>query len=78
MFAEQMLGQKLMTKQTGPEGKMCNAVYVVERKYVRREFYFAILMDRATKVGLLLVRLAMWCAYVTSYQLLPCCRNPRH
>jgi len=48
MFAEQMIGHKLFTKQTGPEGKICNSVYVVERKYVRREYYFAILMDRAT------------------------------
>lgn len=26
MFAEQMLGHKLITKQTGPQGKVCNAV----------------------------------------------------
>lgn len=49
MFAEKMLGHTLVTKQTGPAGKPCNAVYVCERKYVRREFYFAVLMDRATK-----------------------------
>ncbi|KAJ1988405.1 succinate--CoA ligase beta chain [Dimargaris cristalligena] len=48
-FAEKMLGHTLVTKQTGAAGKVCNAVYVVERKYVRREFYFAILMDRATQ-----------------------------
>lgn len=49
MFAQQMLGHKLITKQTGAAGKICNTVYICERKYVRREFYFAILMDRATK-----------------------------
>ncbi|RUP49949.1 LOW QUALITY PROTEIN: hypothetical protein BC936DRAFT_140902 [Jimgerdemannia flammicorona] len=48
MFAEQMLGHKLFTKQTGPAGKVCNAVYICERKFVRREYYFAILMDRKT------------------------------
>jgi len=26
MFSEQMLGSKLITKQTGPAGKICNAV----------------------------------------------------
>ncbi|CAG8585835.1 5816_t:CDS:2, partial [Scutellospora calospora] len=48
-FAKQMLGYKLITKQTGSAGKICNSVYLVERKYVRREYYFAILQDRKTK-----------------------------
>ena len=46
MYAGQMLGQKLITKQTGEQGRICNAVYIVERLYARREYYFAILMDR--------------------------------
>lgn len=46
MFAEQMIGHKLFTKQTGAAGKPCTAVYIVERKFARREFYLAILMDR--------------------------------
>ena len=49
LFASQMIGQKLITKQTGPAGKICNAVYVCEKKYIRREYYLAILMDRATQ-----------------------------
>lgn len=48
MFAEKMIGQKLITKQTGAAGKPCNSVYIVEREYLRREYYFAILMDRTT------------------------------
>lgn len=48
MFAGQMIGQKLVTKQTGPGGKLCTSVYIVERKFARREFYLAILMDRQT------------------------------
>jgi succinyl-CoA synthetase beta subunit len=44
-----MIGQKLFTKQTGPAGKVCNAVFVCEKKYIRREYYLAILMDRATQ-----------------------------
>ena len=44
-----MLGHKLITKQTGAAGRICNKVFVVERVYVRREYYFAIVMDRATK-----------------------------
>ncbi|KAK7417766.1 succinate--CoA ligase beta chain [Neonectria magnoliae] len=49
MFAEQMIGQNLVTKQTGAQGRLCSSVYICERKFVRREFYLAILMDRATQ-----------------------------
>ncbi|KAI9019517.1 hypothetical protein CLU79DRAFT_757625 [Phycomyces nitens] len=47
-LASKMLGHHLVTKQTGAAGKICNAVYICERKYARREYYFAILMDRKT------------------------------
>lgn len=49
MFAEQMIGHNLITKQTGARGRLCNAVYICERKFARREFYLAILMDRASQ-----------------------------
>ncbi|KAL0633501.1 succinate--CoA ligase beta chain [Maublancomyces gigas] len=49
MFAGQMIGHKLITKQTGATGKLCTGVYICERKFARREFYLAILMDRATQ-----------------------------
>ncbi|KAL5352691.1 hypothetical protein V496_09950 [Pseudogymnoascus sp. VKM F-4515 (FW-2607)] len=49
MFAEQMIGHNLVTKQTGAQGRMCNSVYICERKFARREFYLAILMDRASQ-----------------------------
>ncbi|KAK3730215.1 hypothetical protein RRG08_034960 [Elysia crispata] len=45
-LASKMLGHKLFTKQTGSEGRICNKVMVVERLYIRREFYFAITMER--------------------------------
>jgi succinyl-CoA synthetase beta subunit len=49
MFAEKMLGHTIVTKQTGKAGKVCNSVFLVERKYIRREFYFAIVMDRKSQ-----------------------------
>lgn len=49
MFAGQMIGHKLITKQTGARGRLCNAVYICERKFARREFYLAVLMDRQTQ-----------------------------
>lgn len=41
-----MIGQVLVTKQTGPEGKICNSVMIAQRKYPKREFYIGIMMDR--------------------------------
>lgn len=49
MFAGQMIGHKLITKQTGAAGRDCNSVLICERKFARREFYLAILMDRGTQ-----------------------------
>jgi len=48
-YAEKMLGSTLYTKQTGAAGKPCSTVYVCERLYPKREYYFAILMDRKTQ-----------------------------
>ncbi|KHJ34140.1 putative succinyl- ligase beta-chain [Erysiphe necator] len=47
-IAEKMIGHNLITKQTGAKGRPCNSVYICERKFSRREFYLAILMDRAS------------------------------
>lgn len=43
----QMLGSRLITKQTGEKGVICNEVMIVERLYPRKEFYFAIMMERS-------------------------------
>lgn len=45
-LAGQMIGHKLITKQTGEKGIICNEVMIVERLYPRRELYFAIMMER--------------------------------
>ncbi|PTY00893.1 ADP-forming succinate--CoA ligase subunit beta [Verrucomicrobia bacterium LW23] len=47
-LAEKMLGQTLVTAQTGEEGRLVNKVLVAEAKDIERELYFAIVMDRAT------------------------------
>uniref|UniRef100_A0A2K6U5E3 Succinate--CoA ligase [ADP-forming] subunit beta, mitochondrial n=1 Tax=Saimiri boliviensis boliviensis TaxID=39432 RepID=A0A2K6U5E3_SAIBB len=39
--------EELFTKQTGEKGRICNQVLVCERKYPRREYYFAITMERS-------------------------------
>lgn len=53
-YASKMLGNKLITKQTGAAGRICNAVYVVERKWVRREYYFAIVLDRESRAPVII------------------------
>jgi succinyl-CoA synthetase beta subunit len=45
-IAEKMLGQTLVTHQTGPAGKLVRKVLVTQSVEIEREIYFAILMDR--------------------------------
>jgi len=42
-----MIGDYLITKQTGEDGRICNSVMVTERKYTRKEYYIAIMNERA-------------------------------
>ncbi|UYV72671.1 SUCLA2 [Cordylochernes scorpioides] len=46
-ISQQMLGQVLVTKQTGEKGVLCQEVMIVEKLFTRREYYFAIMMERA-------------------------------
>ncbi|CAK9267978.1 unnamed protein product [Sphagnum jensenii] len=47
-IAGKMLGQILVTKQTGPEGKPVNKVFLCEKLALINEMYFAIALDRAS------------------------------
>ncbi|XP_042328420.1 succinate--CoA ligase [ADP-forming] subunit beta, mitochondrial-like [Sceloporus undulatus] len=46
-MASRMIGKRLFTKQTGERGRICNQVFICERKYLRKEYYFAIMMERS-------------------------------
>ena len=46
--AEAMLGQTLVTKQTGPVGKEVKRIYVEEGCDIARELYLSLLVDRET------------------------------
>jgi succinyl-CoA synthetase beta subunit len=52
-IARKMLGQTLVTHQTGPAGRIVNKVLVAEAAQIAREVYFAILLDRATAAPLI-------------------------
>jgi succinyl-CoA synthetase beta subunit len=45
-ISKRMIGHALVTKQSGPEGKMCNSVMIIERKFARKEYYIGIMLDR--------------------------------
>jgi malate-CoA ligase subunit beta len=48
-FCDNFLGNKLVTHQTGPEGKMVSSIYVEEASDIAKELYFSIVLDRATQ-----------------------------
>jgi len=52
-IAAKMLGQTLVTHQTGPQGRVVKKVFVVRSADIAREIYFAILLDRATAAPLI-------------------------
>ena len=46
--AEEMLGNTLVTIQTGDEGKQVNRLYVTDGVDIEKEFYLSMLVDRAS------------------------------
>ena len=46
--AESMFGMKLITHQTGPEGKVVKRVYIEAGIDIHKEYYFSIIIDRNT------------------------------
>ncbi len=46
--AEAMLGQTLVTKQTGTEGKEVQRLYVTDGVDIAKEYYCSVVLDRAT------------------------------
>ena len=46
--AEAMMGKTLVTKQTGPEGKQVQRLYVTDGVDIEKEYYCSVLLDRAT------------------------------
>ena len=51
--AEKMLGQTLVTHQTGPAGRLVNKVLVAESVEIAREIYFAIVRDRPSAAAVI-------------------------
>ena len=53
-FAENMLGKTLVTKQTGPDGREVGTILVAAAEDIKKEFYLAVLLDRANSRPLIM------------------------
>jgi succinyl-CoA synthetase beta subunit len=51
--AKEMLGNTLVTEQTGPAGKQVNRLYIEDGADIASEFYLSLLVDRETGAGCL-------------------------
>ncbi|WP_125218353.1 malate--CoA ligase subunit beta [Methylomicrobium sp. wino1] len=47
--AEELLGKRLVTHQTGPAGKVCGRLYVEAGTDIAKELYFCLLVDRSSE-----------------------------
>ena len=54
-IAKNMIGMKLVTHQTGPEGKIVRKVLVEEGLNIEKELYMGMVIDRATECPVLMV-----------------------
>lgn len=52
--AKAMLGNVLVTKQTGPEGRLVSKLLVAAAPEIKKELYLAVLLDRATSRPLIM------------------------
>ena len=46
---DKLLGKKLVTNQTGPEGKIVNRVYIEEATEIKKELYLGLVFDRSSE-----------------------------
>jgi succinyl-CoA synthetase beta subunit len=53
-IADNMLGKTLVTKQTGPDGRVVSTVLVAAAEDIKKEFYLAVLLDRAVSKPLIM------------------------
>ena len=53
-LSKSMLGQVLVTHQTGEEGKLVGKVLIAEGVDIKKEYYLAILMDRESKAPVII------------------------
>ena len=53
-FAKKMLGNVLVTHQTGPAGREVQKVYITEASSIAKEYYLGIVLDRARQMNVIM------------------------
>jgi len=53
-IAQKMLGNTLVTNQTGPAGRKVQTIYFAQATNIQKEYYLAILLDRATSMPVII------------------------
>jgi succinyl-CoA synthetase beta subunit len=48
-YADAMIGNRLVTHQTGPEGSLVQKVWIEEASQIKKEFYLGFVIDRGTQ-----------------------------
>ena len=46
---DKLLGKKLVTNQTGPDGKIVNRIYIEEATEIKKELYLGLVFDRSSE-----------------------------
>lgn len=54
-YAQKMLNNLIVTKQTGPEGKIIKTLFIAEGLDFKKEYYLGILLDRAVSKNVIMV-----------------------
>ncbi|MEW5820936.1 MAG: ADP-forming succinate--CoA ligase subunit beta [Cyanobacteriota bacterium] len=57
-YAEDIIGMRLVTHQTGPEGKTVNTILIEELTNIEKELYLGIVIDRATSCPVIMASAA--------------------
>ena len=53
-IAENMLGMKLVTHQTGPKGKLVQKIYIEEVAPIKKEYYLGLVLDRGAEMPVMI------------------------
>ncbi len=53
-LASKMVGNILVTRQTGPEGKKVEKLYITEASDIKKEYYLGIVLDRARECNVIM------------------------
>jgi len=53
-IAENMLGMKLVTHQTGPKGKLVQKIYIEEVAPIKKEYYLGLVLDRTAEMPVMI------------------------